>query len=61
MTRPALADLRSQLARAAADATSLVPAPTEDLPHVDMRRDAAGLPPLAPAVCAVQRTAGPVR
>lgn len=31
----------------------LVPAPIEDSAHVDMRRDAAGLPPLRPAMCTV--------
>lgn len=31
----------------------LVPAPIEDSAHVDMRRDAAGLPPLSAALCAV--------
>jgi uncharacterized protein DUF6624 len=30
----------------------LEPAPVEDPKHVDLRRDAAGLPPLAQAVCA---------
>jgi hypothetical protein len=30
----------------------LVPAPIEDSAHVDMRRDAAGLPPLREALCA---------
>jgi hypothetical protein len=30
------------------------PAPTEDLAHVDLRRDAAGLPRLADALCAVR-------
>jgi hypothetical protein len=30
----------------------LVPAPTEDPAHADMRRDAAGLPPLKAAMCA---------
>jgi hypothetical protein len=29
----------------------LVPAPIEDSAHVDMRRDAAGLPPLRNAMC----------
>jgi hypothetical protein len=29
----------------------LAPAPTEDSAHVDMRRDAAGLPPLRQAMC----------
>jgi hypothetical protein len=29
----------------------LAPAPTEDLAHVDLRRDAAALPPLAFAIC----------
>ena len=32
--------------------TSLVPGLTEDSAHVDMRRDAAGLPPLRVALCA---------
>jgi hypothetical protein len=32
----------------------LVPAPIEDSAHVDMRRDAAGLPPLREALCAVR-------
>jgi hypothetical protein len=31
----------------------LVPAPIEDAAHVDMRREAAGLPPLRQAICAV--------
>jgi hypothetical protein len=31
------------------------PAPTEDLPHVDLRRDAAYLPPLATAICMLRR------
>jgi hypothetical protein len=31
----------------------LVPAPIEDSAHVDMRREAAGLPPLRQAICAV--------
>jgi hypothetical protein len=30
------------------------PAPTEDLAHVDLRRDAAGLPRLADALCAMR-------
>ena len=30
----------------------LEPAPLEDPKHVDLRRDAAGLPPLAQAMCA---------
>jgi hypothetical protein len=34
-------------------AGKLVPAPIEDPVHVDMRRDAAGLPPLEQAVCAL--------
>jgi len=29
----------------------LEPAPIEDPKHVDLRRDAAGLPPLAQAIC----------
>jgi hypothetical protein len=33
----------------------LVPAPIEDSAHVDMRREAAGLPPLRPAICAVRQ------
>jgi hypothetical protein len=32
----------------------LTPAPIEDSAHVDMRRDAAGLPPLRQAICAVR-------
>jgi hypothetical protein len=32
-------------------AGTLVPAPIEDSAHVDMRRDAAGLPPLGRAIC----------
>src|SRR5262245_45588802 len=32
-------------------AKGLEPGPTEDLPHVDMRRDAATLPPLTLATC----------
>lgn len=32
----------------------LVPAPIEDSAHVDMRRDAAGLPPLYQAVCSAR-------
>jgi hypothetical protein len=32
--------------------SKLVPAPIEDSAHVDMRRDAAGLPPLRAALCA---------
>lgn len=34
--------------------TGLIPLPTEDSAHVDLRRDAAGLPPLARAVCALR-------
>jgi hypothetical protein len=34
----------------------LQPAPTEDLTHVDLRRDAAGLPPLAFALCVALHT-----
>jgi hypothetical protein len=34
----------------------LVPAPIEDSAHVDMRRDAAGLPPLRQAICALGTT-----
>jgi hypothetical protein len=33
---------------------ALEPAPIEDPRHVDMRRDAAGLPPLAQALCAAR-------
>ena len=33
----------------------LDPAPVEDPKHVDLRRDAAGLPPLAQAICAASR------
>jgi hypothetical protein len=33
---------------------ALVPAPLEDPERVELRRDAAGLPPLAQAVCAVR-------
>lgn len=33
------------------EGTGWVPAPTEDPAHVDLRRDAAGLPPLAVALC----------
>lgn len=33
----------------------LVPAPMEDSAHVDMRREGAGLPPLAAAICAAKR------
>ena len=33
----------------------LEPAPLEDPKHVDLRRDAAGLPPLAQAMCAASR------
>ena len=32
----------------------LVPAPIEDSAHVDMRRDAAGLPPLKQAMCRIR-------
>ena len=32
----------------------LVPAPIEDSAHVDLRRDAAGLPPLGQAICMVR-------
>ena len=32
----------------------LVPAPIEDSAHVDMRRDAAGLPPLRQAMCSLR-------
>ena len=32
----------------------LVPAPIEDSAHVDMRRDAAGLPPLRSALCVLR-------
>jgi hypothetical protein len=32
----------------------LVPAPIEDSAHVDMRRDAAGLPPLRQAMCTLR-------
>ena len=46
----------TQLVRAA-DGT-LTTAPLEDSAHVDLRRDAAGLPPLAQALCAA-RTALP--
>jgi uncharacterized protein DUF6624 len=35
-------------------AGKLVPAPIEDSAHVDMRRDAAGLPPLARAICTLR-------
>jgi hypothetical protein len=38
----------------------LVPAPIEDSAHVDMRRDAAGLPPLRPAMCTVHWTTSPI-
>lgn len=31
------------------------PAPLEDLKHVDLRRDAAGLPPLAQSICIAER------
>ena len=33
---------------------TLAPAPIEDSAHVDMRRDAAGLPPLRQAICAAR-------
>ena len=33
----------------------LEPAPVEDPKHVDLRRDAAGLPPLAQAICAASK------
>jgi len=33
----------------------LEPAPVEDAKHVDLRRDAAGLPPLAQAICAAAK------
>jgi len=33
----------------------LEPAPMEDPKHVDLRRDAAGLPPLAQAICAATK------
>ena len=36
----------------------LVPAPIEDSAHVDMRRDAAALPPLRAAMCTVHWMAG---
>jgi hypothetical protein len=35
---------------------ALVPAPMEDSAHVDMRRDAAGLPPLRIALCSMTAT-----
>ena len=38
----------------------LVPAPIEDSAHVDMRRDAAGLPPLGPAMCTVHWQLAPM-
>jgi len=38
----------------------LVPAPIEDSAHVDMRRDAAALPPLRPAMCTVHWFAAPM-
>jgi hypothetical protein len=34
---------------------NLTPEPTEDLAHVDLRRDAAALPPLAFAICRMSR------
>jgi hypothetical protein len=42
----------SQLVRST-DGNGFVSAPTEDIAHVDMRREAAGLPPLRAAICAV--------
>jgi hypothetical protein len=42
----------TQLIRAADGA--LAPAPMEDPPNVELRRDAAGLPPLAQALCAAR-------
>jgi hypothetical protein len=33
---------------------NLVPAPIEDSTHVDVRRDAAGLPPLRQAMCSLR-------
>ncbi|MFN8571282.1 MAG: hypothetical protein U0132_04440 [Gemmatimonadaceae bacterium] len=33
----------------------LVPAPTEDLPHVELRREAAGLPPLSTSLCLAKK------
>jgi hypothetical protein len=40
----------------ARSARRLQPAPTEDLAHVDLRRDAAGLPPLRFALCSAMPT-----
>jgi Family of unknown function (DUF6624) len=34
---------------------NLEPAPVEDPKHVDLRRDAAGLPPFAQAICAASK------
>ena len=42
----------TQLVRAAHG--KLEPAPLEDPMHVDLRREAAGLPPLAQAICAAK-------
>ncbi len=38
-------------------ASGLTLAPIEDSAHVDLRRDAADLPPLAQALCAARATA----
>jgi hypothetical protein len=43
----------TQLVRSASG--TLEPAPLEDPKHVDLRRDAAGLPPLAQSLCAAAR------
>ena len=44
----------TQLVRSASG--TLEPAPLEDPKHVDLRRDAAGLPPIAQSICAASRT-----
>lgn len=44
----------TQLVRASGG--KLEPAPLEDPKHVDLRRDAAGLPPIAESICAASRT-----
>ena len=43
----------TQLVRAASG--TLEPAPLEDPKHVDLRRDAAGLPPIAQSICAASK------
>jgi hypothetical protein len=38
--------------------SDLKPIPSEDLAHVNLRRDAAGLPPLAYAICLLRMGKG---